>query len=97
MVGTGRVAVAMSKGGDVGLARGVTVGSGVFVAVGIARAVCVYPAWIVPATRVKAAFISRFGAAASGEPQALRARIRMIPTRMNGECDFRIMFILLFF
>jgi len=88
MVGTGKVGVAMSRGGDVGLANGVTVGSGVSVAVGIARAVCVYPACMVPATIVKAAFISRVGAAASGEPQAFSAKIRTMPTRTNGEYDF---------
>jgi hypothetical protein len=39
------VGVAMTSGGDVELAASVSVGSGVFVivAVGMARAVCVYP------------------------------------------------------
>ena len=85
MVGTGKVGDEMIRACDVGLSSGVTVGSGVFVAGGIARAVCVYSAAIVPATKVKAAFISGVGACGSGEPHADRTNTKAILTRRNGE------------
>jgi len=78
------------NGSGVGLASGVNVGSGVFVgvAVGIARAVRVYPISSVPATWVKTASISRVGAVAWGEAQALKASRKTRQTRRNGKYDF---------
>jgi hypothetical protein len=61
------------------------VGSGVSVEVGAARAVCVYSIATVAATWVKTALISRVGAVASAEPQALKMSIKATLMRSNGE------------
>ena len=87
--GTTTVGVMIIKGCDVvGLASGVNVGSGVFVAVGMARAVCVYSIAIVAATWVKIAFMSGVGDGASGEAQALSIITKTTMMRKYGKWEF---------